>query len=342
MIKYAHIGMPKAASSWLQTSFFPDHPELMHLGRGKKNWVVDNTVRHFLWNDAISTPAYCFDSAPIRAAFDAHYKQAAQAAGIKAVGVSQELFTNMFFERLDLPQRAERLRAAMGDEVVILFVIRNQFDFLLSHYDTSIWQLGYTQNIEDHFSYVYYDRDIGPFANLYYDKIYDTYAGLFGAANIRVVPFELIRQGPRVFGNAICDALGISHFDGVATEKVNDKNSDEVRAALLKYNQHNHYSIGGPPHLRALPAHQDNGYREKFGIDVPERVRQNLHHFYFAMSTDQDKLVQEVRSRYGEIPVEKLVIPEFYRGKMQQELAPHNRKLADITGLDLEALGYII
>ncbi|WND03205.1 hypothetical protein QGN29_02335 [Temperatibacter marinus] len=342
MIKYAHIGLPKGASSWLQNVFFPSHPEIAHLGRGPRKYALNEAIKVFLWHDALSTPEYCFDSVATRKTFDEAFSQVSENKDVKAAGVSQELFTNIFFERLDIPQRAQRLKAAMGDDVQIIFILRNQFDFIKSHYDTSVWQLGYTNSFEEHLHHFYYDRDIGAYANLYYDKIFETYADIFGQENVHAIPFELIKQGAVHFSNTICESLGISHFPDVKKESVNAKNTDEVRAAMLLFNRRWRYSMGGGTYNRAIATHQTSWYKEKFDIEVPDRQLQNqkFHHFMFRSS--QEKIVKKAREINPNFTVEKLEIPEFYQEKIAEDIAPHNRKLAEYTKYDLKELGYIL
>src|SRR5688572_27594813 len=131
MLKYAHVGYPKAASTWLQVFLFPRHPDLYHFGRHNADDIVDDDLRIALWNDLITRPPFLYEPAEVTRTFDRLFARAAETNAV-ACGISQEVITLSLVGSVDITERARRLRAAMGDGTRIILVIRNRLDWIRS------------------------------------------------------------------------------------------------------------------------------------------------------------------------------------------------------------------
>jgi hypothetical protein len=133
MIKYAHIGFAKSGSTWLQNELFPKHQEIFHLGRFKGDEIIDDDIRLFLWRDIVDTPKFLWNPQTIKNVFQ-NYFDSAQKQGKRACGISHESFTSPISGKLDVVERAERLRAAMGRDTKIIIIIREQLSWIMSLY----------------------------------------------------------------------------------------------------------------------------------------------------------------------------------------------------------------
>src|SRR5262245_26360258 len=131
MLKYAHVGFPKAASTWLQVFLFPRHPDLYHLGRHNGDEIINDDLRIALWNDLITGPPVLYNAEEVAGTFDKLFAQAAE-KGAAACGISQEVLTLSMVGNADITERARRLQSAMGKDTRIIMVVRNQLDWIRS------------------------------------------------------------------------------------------------------------------------------------------------------------------------------------------------------------------
>ena len=171
MIRYAHVGLPKCASTWLQCEFFPQHPQLLHLGKNNGDRIDSDAMRLFLHADVIDTPAYLYDAEAARALFDEAHRRATANDRTRAFGISMEGLTGAVLGRLDLDERARRVVAAMGDETRIVMLVRDPAEWIRSLYATFVREGGLTASFEEWTYHFVYERDVSPYANLLYDRI---------------------------------------------------------------------------------------------------------------------------------------------------------------------------
>ncbi len=339
MIKYAHIGYPKSGSTWLQHHVFPVHPKLHHLGRSNGNEIIDDDVRVQLWSNACFATAFMYDAAQGRKVFSAHFDEAIR-SGKQACGISQETFTAMIIGGTDMVRRAERLCHAMGSDTRIIIVVRNPLTWIRSLYTGQLREAGMVLTFEEFLSYFYYDQDISPFGSLFYDRVYELYADLFGRDNVHVLPFEWIKEDCRHFADAVCEAMGVGPVEDLDIQPLNESPSPIQLSALLDFNRRTRFFMGGHRYERPW-AHTVEPLYRRLGIEPPPRVKEARNKSLFAYCAI-DQWVERMRQEGRPPQPMDLAMPETYRQRFENAYASHMYRLQQQTGLDLESLGYPI
>lgn len=338
MRKYAHVGYAKAASTWLQAFLFPHHPDLFHFGRHNGDEIIDDELRIALWNDLIMQPSFLYQSEQVAAAFERLFARAAQSKAA-ACGISQEVLTLSFVGGLDITERARRLRAAMGEGTHIVIVIRNQFDWISSVFCALLKEGGMPYGLDDFLFYFYYQQDQSPFCTLFYDNVYELYADLFGADNVHVVPFELIKRDVRVFAAKVCEAIGVTVPADVPTEGVNRRPSPEALTAYLDYNRKSRFYLGADHFRRPWGMAAAPLFRKRFGIDPPRWMIEEHNRSTLALKRIEP-LVRAAQEQGHGIPPMDTTLPVHYRDLLARAYAPHNRRVMQLAGVDVGTLGY--
>ncbi len=144
-----HIGMAKAASTFIQLEVLPDLPGVVNLG---KHHVPDNMKRAIMavtrrisisWRDQAETFA-----TPLREAASGAMQQ-----GLRPVLSDEDLSVSKF---IDPETMARRLHSIFGDYDV-LFIVREPFSWLTSHYlfrlqhQNPVAVLGFEEWLDYHF-----------------------------------------------------------------------------------------------------------------------------------------------------------------------------------------------
>ena len=338
MQKYAHIGYPKAASTWLQVFLFPRHPDVYHLGRSNGDQIVDDDLRLALWNDLITQPSFLYRSEEMARLFDRLFAEA-EDRRVRACGISQEVLTLSLIGNLDIAERARRLRAAMGDGTSIIIVIRNQFDWIRSLFCGLLKGGGMTYGLEDFLFYFYYQQDQSPFSSLFYDEVYELYADLFGQQHVHVVPYELIKRDARAFAARICDAIGVATPAEVPSQSINERPSPEALTAALAFNRENNHFFGTHQFHRPWGFKAASLFRKRFDIDPPAWMVEESQKSKFVYDQIEDMVVQ-AGMRGEQIPGLDTTFPERYTTLLARAYASHNTRLTRLAGVDLAELGY--
>lgn len=374
MIKYAHIGYAKSASSWLQTNLFPKHKDLFHLGRslgfGKERENFDDTIRLFLWNDIINTPSFLWNGKKIRDTLT-QYFDLAEKRRVIACGISQEMITNVLTGKIDLTERANRLCEVFGFDTKIIIVIRNQFSWIESLYKGMLKEGGLTLTYEEFLFYLYYEKDISPLYTLFYDRVYEYYAGLFGANNIHVVPFEIIKKyGIESFAEAVTTAIGVSPIENINKNKINDSPSPQILNLIYLFNNNQRYYMGGDYFeqlwgINILPLY------DRLSVEPPKRIITSRKNYHFASSDipniqyknlkEQIRIILKIynvdkpnwdifkyievikcffRLRMNKIAALNTTMPATYKELLHKEFAPHNNRLQKLLKINLEEFNY--
>jgi len=338
MLKYAHIGYPKAASTWLQIFLFPRHPEIRHFGRHNGDDIVDDDLRLALWNDLIAQPSLLYDQRETAATFDRLFAQAA-ASGAAACGISQEVLTFSMIGSVDLPERARRLQGAMGRDTRIVIITRNQFDWIRSVFCGLLKEGGMPLDLNQFLFYFYYQQSQSPLYTLFYDEIYRTYADLFGPENVFVVPFELIKNRPQEFADQVCRAMGVAPLPGLPLQSVNPSPSGQALSNCLQYNRQHQFYFGSNWLHRPFAMAAEPVFRKRFSVEAPSWSIEERARSVFIMEHAED-LARKAREEGKVIPEMDTRLPQNYRDLLASVYAPHNVKLMEYTGIDVAALGY--
>ncbi len=340
MKKYLHIGYAKSGSTWLQSNLFPVHPQLYHLGRSYGDRIDDDDVRLVLWSDLIEKPEFLYDRDRAAACFQQHFDDAADMRGILACGVSHELITNTLHGRVDLSDRARRVAGIFGRETEIIMVVRNQPSFVRSLYTGMIREGGVTRTFEEFLFYFYYDRDRSPFSTLFYDRVFELYADLFGREHVHVVPFEILsQQSPEAFAGRVCEALGVNPLGRIDGSRRNESPSPKALSLIRATNKKLRFYLGNDVFERPWGFTAAPLYPKQFGVEVPREITDNAKK-YLTVYRVSDQTVADLEAQGGTITPMDIEMPSRYRELLGDAYAPHNARLSELTGLDLGAFGY--
>ena len=268
MRKYAHVGYPKAASTWLQVYLFPRHPDLHHLGRHNGDEIVDDDLRIALWNDLIARPSLLYDPRETAATFERLFAAAAARKAV-ASGISQEVLTLSLVGSVDLTERARRLRGAMGEDTTIVLVVRNQLDWIRSTFCGLLKEGGMPLGWSEFLAYFYVEQDQSPFSSLFYDDVWALYAELFGERNVHLVPFELLKRDAGQFAAKVCDAIGVRPITDLPSTRINEAPSAKALTTALGINQKAAFYFGSTQFRRPLAFAAAPMYRNRLGVEQP-------------------------------------------------------------------------
>ena len=339
MLRYAHVGYPRAASTWLQFFLFPRHPDLHHFGRHNGDDILDDDLRIALWNDLIARPALLYDSQEVARTFQRLYASAAERKAV-ACGISQEVLTLFpFVGTVDLFERARRLHLAMGDGTRIIIVVRNQLDWIRSMFCQLLKEGGMPLEWGEFLFYFYYQQDDSPFCTLFFDRVYEAYVDLFGEENVHVIPFELIMRDVSVFAAEICRAIGVSPLFGVPKQSTNERPSAKALSAHLQYNRQNAFYLGSNHFRRPWGFASAPMYHKRFGVDAPAWTTQERVRSLFGFE-HMEAAVREAEKKGERIPAMDTTFPATYQELLIKEYAPHNHRLMKLAHVDLRTFGY--
>ena len=337
MITYLHIGLPKCGSTWFQTRFFPVHPELHHLGKAQRPLDLPFDIRSFLFSDLVDLPDYLFDL-PARRRMMANYRSQAATKGRRATGISMELLTNMVVGRMSLDERARRVIDVTGEDTRVIFFVRSQLEWMTSLYTTFVREGGLTLDFADWCFHACFERDVSFYANFLYDRIHESYAARVGAGNILTLPYESFAAAPQAAADAICDFLGGSHLETPGLGKLHARPSATALGAMLALNRKWRFALGGEPFRRPGGHRLIETYAQE-GV-APPRYLQDWQQMHALMYRSEDEIIARARSEGLEPEPLGLDCPAPVKEALAIRLAPHNRRLEALTGLDLSALGY--
>lgn len=345
--KYIHIGFPKNLSTSLQRDFFGKHPELMHLGTGAN----DHNLGYLDKRISIAVEfylryakdyVYSDKKNEIQTDFQKYFIKAENDPKIRGVGISNEHMSfNFTPDNIDVTQKAQRLHEIFGDGTKIIMLVRNQLNLIKSFYKECV-RVGYTKSYADYIEYLYYFHERNFTSDFFYDCTYSTYSDLFGSDNICMITMEEIVNDGKLVRTTderllltckLCDFLEISYPDteiGHHNEALDEAVIEETRRLNEKYP----HDLGNIVYGTA-ESHRIIGYFEdNFNLPPPYEAQENV------------KQKREVIGNAIKLAAlnPNQTINYNCNSEMLDSLAdlfrPHNRKLAELTGMNLQKLGY--
>lgn len=222
-MRFVHIGMQRSGSTWLQQSVFPRHPRL--------NVITPSLpVFHPLI-------AALYEAAP---GFDVHtWKQHMDAAiesalGLapddESVGLSNENLCGHIYSAAGWNLVAERLAQAYGETKIIL-VLRHPLSFLPSAYAYGASFGSITQTLAQFLA----ARRDELLVRLNYVQLVTAYRSEFGAENVLVLPFELLREDTAQFTRLIWDFLCVDYIEPDTSMQIRrNQATSKASTALLR------------------------------------------------------------------------------------------------------------
>lgn len=311
-----HIGMPKAASTSLQLNFFTKLPLINYSGIGAANIISIESLKRVIFED------------------NANYKKEEVSKGIKT-GFNNKLPTVLSHENACMPRLKQFIKLPQEREIIakrfkelypeakILIIIRNQYKIHQSMYVQKL--KGERNNIpikKISFSkWVDWNRELDKkeeenvfqFADYY--SILKLYNNLFN--EVKVVVFEeMIKEMPDFIENELCPFIGIDakkamqYFSNKTKNHRRSKTSifveDTIRVTLNFFRE----KLGNPQ--KAIPIEKRK--------QVMKRIHKIAHYIPFG----------KIDTNYSN--EQKRFIENYY--------AEGNRKVSELTGIDLKSYGY--
>ncbi len=309
-----HVGWQKTGSTWLQKSVFPRLPDVEFIGKRypmrAEDWSLQlfNTI-HFVDDLEFSADRI----AEVVRAHTAHVPLS------KVRVLSGEgLVGNPWHAGFDSKRNADRLQAIFGP-AKILFTVRNQGDMLESLYKQYLLEGG-TCRFETLLSTRSQHADFR-MEHLQYPRLIRYYESLFGADQVRVIPYELLVNEPQQFVDLICEFIGVDRWT------LNESQRGYVRRGfspnLCRYMRYINYVAKS----NFNPA---GFFGQRPSANWP-RVKQALHPYTWATT------IADWEERLGRR--RELLAPE-QRHRIQDYYRAGNQQLQPYVPYDLGAFGY--
>ena len=333
--KYVHIGYPKSASTALQNFYFSKHPECYHMGNGYKsqgNKYVDEGIEIVAEVDIRFKKQFLYDEKVSLSRLQPHFDEAAE-QGFKAVGLSSEFFCFPLGNEVDTVEKATRLRGLFGPHTVIVISIREQFSLLKSLY-LEMLQGGYPGTYRKFLEYTLLYQVRSWCYDFCYDKIFDTYANLFGKKNVCMIPFELLKESPTVYLGSIAKSLGIENSITELRNVNQKREAPGYYEQLLRFNARFPREYGSkfyePFSMNRMRAY----FHEELELAVPH---DRLADDFLRIPISQSALKFMKISQLGDID---LNVPKPIEEELLKIYGPSNSRLQEISGLDVAKHGY--
>lgn len=200
MIHFAHVGLFKTASTWLQSAVFAAHPQLVVVGA-----QPDSPVARVSTNLLVLEKRHEFDPERHRAVFRDEIARHGTSSA-RVVGISNEALAGHMITGYGAGLVAERLREVFG-RIKIFLVLRHPFDYIRSMYNQYVKQGGALP-----LRALLADATIPGKAiprRVDFPALVETYHDVFGPANVLVLPFELLKEDPERFLAHLWDFLEV-------------------------------------------------------------------------------------------------------------------------------------
>ncbi len=199
MIDFAHVGMQKTGSTWLQYGIFDQHPQLEVFG-------------HIVKGHRLEKPGYLvqklydpnFDKERWLQKLDAY-------AGLfrpnRIIGISNEQISGHAFDTPLGLLVAERLYDVFGN-IKIILVLRDPVTFIQSAYVQAVKSGTMTMDFHSFLSDPkWHDRVV---SRIDYMTLVNKYRSIY--SQFLVLPYELLRDNAELFLDNICGFLKIAPF----------------------------------------------------------------------------------------------------------------------------------
>lgn len=307
-----HIGYHKAASTWLQRELFVDRTGYRWLGKRPRSHPVRRIVRE--------RPLE-FDPADIRSAFEPLIADAEQ-PGLVPVVSFERLSGHPFSGGFDIDLIGERLAKVFPDARVLI-VVREQRAMILSTYKQYV-QVGGAAPLR-HFLEPPVGRSLRvplfDWRYFEYDHLVRHYQRLFGEEHVLTLPFELFVRDGRAFVQRIAELAGRPIPDDVLGTLRYRRRSNRARSAL---------TIAAVRSLNRFTEHT-----ELNPAPVAEwRSAARLSEWLQRTEALDHELTKGLETRCQERL--RRTIEEW----VGEGYGESNRRLAELTGFDLAALGW--
>jgi hypothetical protein len=204
LIQFAHVGLFKTGTTWLQNVVFSSHPQLRVPGTRTEAYSLSSKIGLLgiqrNWD---------FEAAYHREIYADYVRQLPADAGL-VVGISDEGLCGHMITGYDAEIIAPRLREVFGP-IRIFMVLRHPIDYISSMYNQYVKQGGALS-----IRALLCDSNIPGKAipnRIDYLRLIRIYHTAFGADNVLILPFELLKENQSVFLNYLWDFLSVERLD---------------------------------------------------------------------------------------------------------------------------------
>ncbi len=220
-VRFAHVGIQKTGSTWLQNGLFYDHPQLQMMGEMPRGYPLAdlNRLVQDLFAEDVDYSAWRADFERQQTRFDAH----------RLLGMSNEQLGGHVWDTDGGIRTADHMKTLCGDLQIIL-VLRNPVQWLQSAYQQTI-KVGMMAHRFDVFlTHPDYQADV--LRRLQYHRLIEAYRARF--SQVLVLPFELLRDDAQAFVDAIADFLAIDRY----TPRLDTRRNPAVQPLLYGMMRH--------------------------------------------------------------------------------------------------------
>lgn len=248
MQSIVHIGMPRAASTWLQHRVFSRAISRRHLGRSnwKNRWLKDDSSPSFAnqpLHDLLWTVICWSNQAEFEAFLAENLDQLRALLERSPYIVSQEMLLCPDYGKVLIDERLRRLAATFVGAKILL-ITRRQIDYLKSFHKIALKGLGMTLSQREYVSLYTDSKFLGYGGVLNYLDIRDRLVGL--GFEVCWLPYELLLQNPAAFLAKLAEAMdGDLDHSAISPDPVNAGDTEDLDMLRWLYNrQHPHFLSG--------------------------------------------------------------------------------------------------
>lgn len=202
-----HIGYHKTATSWLQQSYFRQHPGIALLSNSERPW--EDPLLSYL----IATPDADFDPEVGKSLLEERVRAAADALTERQVLLisAERLSGHPYSGGYDSVRIARRIAVTFPDAKVVC-VVRNQLDMIWSVYKQLV-SVGYPGTLAQLMKMRSWKTTSFDLAYFEYDRLISQYLGLFGEGRVCVLQYEQMRRNICAFLGSLCAFLGVDYVE---------------------------------------------------------------------------------------------------------------------------------
>lgn len=220
-VLHFHAGLPKTATSFLQSRYFPCHDQITYLGKNIPNvHFLAPEIEQFVV-ETLRLRALKCDVAVARRLFDEHIRPLMGQG--RAVVLSMEDGTHGSPKRRR--KKLENLRAVCGACRLIL-TLRNPLEFVPSMYLQTIKRMNvhtrcrftkpWLPEFEAWLAERWSRQEKGELTHLEYGDFIADWQEVFGAETIGLLVFEQLKRQPQEFLDQLSSLLGVRSVDAEA------------------------------------------------------------------------------------------------------------------------------
>lgn len=304
-----HIGYHKTASTYLQTEVFPKLPVNYLFFAGEDRWILEmlqssNTpdkAKVFAWIQQQVTAKYGHSRHPVTVL--SHEALSGHPHGYPVI--SQVTI-------------AKNLKTIFPD-AVILIVVRNQYDYLLSTYTYRVAVKGYENRAFSKF--LEEEGTKGLFEHLEYERLVALYQDLFGKDSVTVVPMELLRSDPVQFQQMLFRLLDTLPQEINSRSRVNESTRSLTIISFWRV-------------INSLFMSLHQFITAVLGKSAADKMRFKYYDLKRAITSHLNKILRGSR----QIDITR----QLAAFGLEDRYEASNQRLRSLTNLDLSALGYPI